>query len=79
MVETLGGAERGVVDQIGGFLALSEKTDKVLMAFVTNMNHCFDKLLDKEVIKDDAVFDFESLSLVQDDDLEVTVPLEGTC
>ncbi|MBQ75311.1 MAG: hypothetical protein CMQ20_09875 [Gammaproteobacteria bacterium] len=73
VVEALGGAERGVVDQIGGFLALREKTDNVLITFVTNMNICFDKLLDKEVIKEDAVFDFETLSLVQEEDLEVMV------
>jgi hypothetical protein len=73
----LDGVERQVVDQIGSFLALSQKQDDVLMAFVINLNDTFDKLLDKEVIKDEAIFDYENLSLVQEEELDVMVALEG--
>ncbi|HAK50416.1 MAG TPA: hypothetical protein DCM54_00710 [Gammaproteobacteria bacterium] len=47
------------------------------MRFVTNMNHSFDELLDKEIIKEEAVFDFETLSLVKEEELDVMVALEG--
>ncbi len=75
--EALSGVERQVVDQIGGFRALSEHLDDVLMDFVTEMNHHFDRLLDKEVATEEAVLDFENLTLVQEEELEVMVALEG--
>lgn len=65
------------MDQIGSFLGLSQQQDGVLEAFVTNLNHNFDELLDKEIIKDEAVFDFENLSLIQEEELDVIVALEG--
>ena len=74
---SLDGVERAVVDQIGSFLGLSQQQDGVLAAFVTNLNHNFDELLDKEIIKDEAVFDFENLSLVKEEELDVIVALEG--
>ena len=75
--KALTGVEKQIVDQIGGFLALREQQDDVLNTFVTNLNNCFDELLDKEVIKQEAVFDFETLSLVQEEELDVMVALEG--
>jgi len=74
---SLDGVERAVVDQIGSFLGLSQQQDGVLELFVTNMNHKFDDLLDKEIIKDEPVFDFENLSLVKEEELDVIVALEG--
>ena len=75
--QALTDVERQIVDQIGGFLALSDQSDDVLMLFITHMNYHFDELLDKEIIKEEAVFDFETLSLVQEEELEVMVALEG--
>ncbi len=75
--ESLSSVERQIVDQIGEFLALSEKRDDVLMSFVTHMNNHFDELQDKEIVKEEAVFDFETLSLVQEEELDVMVALEG--
>jgi hypothetical protein len=75
--EVLSSVEKQIVDEIGGFLALREQQGDVIEAFVTNMNNCFDELLDKEVIKQEAVFDFETLSLVQEEELDVMVALEG--
>jgi len=69
--------ERAVVDHIGSFLGLSQQQDGVLELFAKNLNHKFDDLLDKEIIKDEAVFDFENLSLVKEEELDVIVALEG--
>ena len=68
--ETLREAEKGVVDQIGAFLSLSQNKDEVLVNFVENMNDFFDSLLGKESVKSEPAVDFESLSLVLDDELE---------
>lgn len=78
MVEkALNSVERQVVDQVGDFKHLSQQSDDVMMRFVTFMNNNFDELLDKEVVKDEAIFNFETLSLVQEEELEVIVALEG--
>ena len=69
--------EHYVVDRIGEFLALRNQRDDVLMSFVTNMNLHFDELLDKELLKEEAVVDYDSLSLVQEEDLETMMALEG--
>lgn len=74
---SLDGVERQVVDQIGAFLSLSLQQDQVLERFSINLNHNFDELLDKEIIKDEQVFDFENLSLVLEEELDVIVALEG--
>ncbi len=70
-------AEKSIVDQIGGFLSLSQNQDEVLSAFAHNMNNYFDELMDKPIDKVEPVYNFETLSLVQDDDLEIMVALEG--
>lgn len=75
--QTLEEVERQIVDQIGGFLALSEKRDEILGSFISNMNEHFDKLLDKPITKEEAIFDYENLSLIMEEDLEVLVTLEG--
>ncbi|MDA0979327.1 MAG: DUF1631 family protein, partial [Proteobacteria bacterium] len=77
ITDTISKVERQVVDQIGDFKSLSQQSGAVVQRFVTNMNHHFDELLDKEIIKDEAVFNFETLSLVQEEELDVIVALEG--
>lgn len=75
--EVLTKAEKGVVDEIGGFLSLSQSKQQILDAFVENMNYFFDDLMDKPVSKPEPVYNFETLSLVGDADLEIMVALEG--
>ncbi|XOV88369.1 MAG: DUF1631 domain-containing protein [Pseudomonadota bacterium] len=75
--EVLLRAEKGVVDQIGGFLTLSQHQDDILAAFAHNMNNYFDELMGKPIDKVEPVYNFETLSLVKDDDLEIMVALEG--
>ncbi len=75
--ESLEGVERQVVDQIGGFLALSEKRDELITSFITFLGYKFDELLDKESQREERVFDYESLALVQEEELDVMVALEG--
>lgn len=69
--------ERQVVDAIGDFKSLTQQSEEVLMRFIGNLNNNFDELLDKEIVKDEAVFNFETLSLVQEEELDVMVALEG--
>ena len=64
-------------EKIANIIALSRGRDDVLFAFVQNMNNCFDELLGKPVEKPEAVFNYETLSLMKDDDLEILVALEG--
>ncbi len=56
---------------------LSKNADEILSRFVNHMNNEFDELMDKEVVKGSAVFNFETLSLVQEEELDVMVALEG--
>ena len=79
--EVISDTERQVVDAIGDFKSLTRQSDEVLMRFVTNLNNNFDELLDKEIIKDEAVFNFETLSLVQEEELDVMVlsPVARSC
>ncbi|MBO6566618.1 MAG: DUF1631 domain-containing protein [Pseudomonadales bacterium] len=75
--DVISDTERQVVDAIGDFKSLTRQSDEVLMRFVSNLNNNFDELLDKETFKDEAVFNFETLSLVQEEELDVMVALEG--
>jgi hypothetical protein len=77
VIEAIASCERQVVDSIGGFKALSEQSTEVLERFVVNLNQNFDKLMDREIIKNEEVFNFETLSLVQEEELDVIVALEG--
>ncbi len=70
-------SERQIVDAIGDFKSLSQQTDEILDRFMKNMTDNFDELMDREFLKDEAVFNFETLSLVQEEELEVIVALEG--
>lgn len=75
--QVINGTERQIVDAIGDFKLLSQQSEEVLMRFVSNLNHNFDELMDRDIIKDEAIFDFETLSLVQEEELDVIVALEG--
>lgn len=77
LAEVLSKAEKGVVDEIGGFLSMSHNRDEILNAFSQGVFNHFEALLDREIKKPEPVYDFETLSLVQDDDLEIMVALEG--
>jgi len=57
-----------MLDENNQSLAISRNRDKILKNFVDNVNRTFDKLTGK--YKEDIVaVDFESLSLVQDEEL----------
>lgn len=75
--DVLSQAEREVVDQIGDFLSLSQKKDELIGVFADNLNGYFDDLLGKESKKQPAIVDFETLSLIDEDEMEVMVALEG--
>jgi hypothetical protein len=75
--QTIANVERQVVDTIGDFKALSQQSNDVLNLYVSNLNANFDELLDRESSKEEAVFNFDTLSLVQEEELEVMVALEG--
>lgn len=75
--QSLMDVERQVVDQIGSFLALSDKRDEVLTSFISNMNYHFDELLDKETIRQEVTYDFENLSLVLEEEFDVMLVLES--
>ena len=75
--QSLMDVERQVVDQIGDFKGLSDNRDEILASFVANMNFYFDDLLDKETVRPEVVYDFENLSLVQEEEFDVILILEG--
>lgn len=70
-------AAKDVVDEGEGFDALSQQPESILETFTENMNVFFDELMGKTVNKPEPVYNFETLSLVQDAELEVMVALEG--
>lgn len=74
---TIASVERQVVDTIGDFRVMSQHSSEVITRFETNLNNNFDELLGKEVFKEDPIFNFETLSLVQEEELDVMVALEG--
>ena len=56
---------------------LGPAIDQIVETFNQQMIRHFDELMDKQAPRDAAVVDFETLSLVQEDELEVMVALEG--
>ena len=47
------------------------------MRFVTNLYNNFDELMGREVTDEQTIFNFETLSLVQEEELDLIVALEG--
>lgn len=74
---TIVAVERQVVDQIGDFKSLTQQAGQVQERFEKNISYRFDELLDKDSVKDQAIFSFENLTLVLEEELEVIVALEG--
>ncbi len=74
VIETIVGVEKSAP---AAFVKIDPLTDKILDGFTVQMNLHFDELLDKETHRVEAVFNYEDLSLVQEDELEVMVALEG--
>ena len=75
--DVISSVEHQVVDRIGQFKNLSEQSDEVLERFINNLNYNFDDLQDRADDSNLAVVNFETLSLVQQEDLDVIVALEG--
>ena len=75
--QTLDRMEQQVIEAIGDFTELSQQAGDVRKVFTANLNANFDELMDRESNKKEAVFNFDTLSLVQEEELEVIVALEG--
>ncbi len=75
--EMLSKVASGGYDDVGAIMTLSMNLDEILSAFHQGMVNHFEELLGRETEKPEPVYNFETLSLVQDDDLEVMVALEG--
>jgi len=75
--QTLDRVELQVIEAIGDFTELSQQAGDVRKVFTANLNANFDELMDRESNKKEAVFNFDTLSLVQEEELEVIVALEG--
>ena len=65
-----------VLEDAGGALPLNQSRDDILMRFIENMHDKFDLLLGNQK-KEDVILDYESLSLVQEDELDNMVAIEG--
>jgi hypothetical protein len=68
---------RQIIDSIEDFKALSQQSNEILMRFMTNLNNNFDELMGREVTEEQTIFNFETLSLVQEEELDLIVALEG--
>jgi hypothetical protein len=66
-----------IIDPIEDFKALSQQSNEILMRFVTNLYNNFDELMGREVTEEQTIFNFETLSLVQEEELDLIVALEG--
>ena len=65
-----------VLEDTNHVMAIKQNQDDLLMQFIENMDKTFDKLVGK-FVETKAVVDFETLSLVQDDELTAMVAVEG--
>ncbi|MDG1204056.1 MAG: DUF1631 family protein [Pseudomonadales bacterium] len=75
-IRSLNLALQTVLDENNHSPAIARSRDDILMNFVENMNKTFDKLAG--TYKEDKIaIDFESLSLVQDEELTAMVAVEG--
>lgn len=73
----LGDTGPQIIDPIKDFKALSQQSNEFLMRFVTNLYNNFDELMGREVTDEQTIFNFETLSLVQEEELDLIVALEG--
>jgi hypothetical protein len=58
---------RQIIDPIADFKALSQQTDEILMRFITNLCNNFDELTGRKGTEEQTIFNFEKLSLVQEE------------
>ena len=75
-VRSLSRMVREALDETSHILVVNENLDDILMGFMDNLNRDFDKLTGKYV-EERQVVDFETLSLVQEDELNAMVAVEG--
>ncbi len=75
-VRSLSRMVREALEETNHILVVAEHQDDVLMQFIENLNFEFDKLTGK-VTEEKQVVDFETLSLVQEDELNAMVAVEG--
>ena len=66
-----------ITDPSEDFKARSPQYNEFLMRFVTNLYNNFDELMGREVTEEQTIFNFETLSLVQEEELDLIVALEG--
>ena len=66
-----------ITDPSEDFKARSQQSNEFLMRFVTNLYNNFDELMGREVTDEQTIFNFETLSLVQEEELDLIVALEG--
>ena len=66
-----------ITDPSEDFKARSQQSNEFLMRFVTNLYNNFDELMGREVTEEQTIFNFETLSLVQEEELDLIVALEG--
>lgn len=67
---------REALEETNHILVMNEHQDDILMQFMDNINRDFDKLTGKYV-EEQKLVDYETLSLVQEDELDAMVAVEG--
>ena len=75
--QVLDDAGRQIIHPIEDFNALSQQSNEILMRFITNLENNFNELMGREVTKEQTIFNFETLSLIQEEELDLIVALEG--
>ncbi len=75
-IRTLSRMVQEALTENNNVLAVSQNQDDILMQFIDNMNLAYDKLVGN-IKEERAIVDFETLSLVQDDELTAMVAVEG--
>lgn len=74
-LQVIANSERQVTG--GGARLLSERSGEVIDGFLSSIRDKFGELTGRETDKEAAVVNFETLSLVQEEELDVMVALEG--
>ncbi len=75
-IKSLTAMLQDVLDENDYISGLSEIRDELVVEFIENMNQNFENL-EKDVEEGEAAVDFDSLSLVQDVELDTMVAVEG--
>jgi hypothetical protein len=75
-VRSLSRMVREALEETNHILVVNEHQDDILMQFMDNINRDFDKLTGKYV-EEKQLVDYETLSLVQEDELDAMVAVEG--